>query len=319
MAYDPDFITGHVVPLPIPNQRVTQSAFGGDYVHHLRHSILFNQERGFAFVAAHNIDGAAISSVQFTTRSFRNDPEIQPTSLQVNNDRGYRESATHGLGPNPWDRGHLARRKSLSWGSQALASIAERESDLWSNIAPQHENLHDDAWGSIEDWMLERVENDGQRACIFTGPVFTEDDPEHQNGDDEEPIQIPAGFWKVISVESSGAMRSAGFLVWQRDYDSDQPLPFAPVLEQVRLTTIEVLTGLTFPALRGFDPILFDRQGRSRALIASRARSSLRERFLATRIDGAPQDAISGVERELLMEATSPGTAVITSKRDIVL
>ena len=37
-------------------------------------------------------------------------------------------------------------------------------------------------------------------------------------------------------------MRSAGFLVWQRDYDSEEPLPFEPVLEQVRLTTIEVLT-----------------------------------------------------------------------------
>ena len=283
MAYDPDFIAGHVIPLPTPNQRVRQSAFGGDCIHHLRHSILFNQDRGFAFFSAHNIDGATISPQQFTSRSFKSDPEIQPASLQVDNDRGYRESTAHGFGPNPWDRGHLARRKSLSWGTQSEASIAERESDLWSNIAPQHENLHDDAWGSIEDWMLARVENDGQRACVFTGPVFTEDDPVHQNGDSEEPIQIPAGFWKVISVELSGAMRSAGFLVWQRDYDSDEPLPFAPVLEQVRLTTIEVLTGLTFPALRRFDPILFDSQGRSRAMIASRARSALRSRFLEPR------------------------------------
>lgn len=319
MAYDPNFINGHQIPLPIPNQRISRSVFGGDYIHHLRHSILFNQDRGFAFVSAHNIDGASLSAGQFTTRNFKNDLKIQPASLQVDNDRGYRKSTTHGFGPNPWDRGHLARRKSLSWGSQSQASIAERESDLWSNIAPQHENLHDDAWGNIEDWMLGRIESDGQRACVFTGPVFTDDDPEHKNGDAENPIRIPAGFWKVISVNLSGVMRSAGFLVWQRDYDSDQPLPFSPVLEQVRLTTIEVLTGLTFPTLRGFDPILFDRESRSRSLIASQARSELRKQILETRNSGASPDAMPSVDRGLLMKATAPGTSVISSMRDIIL
>ncbi len=96
------------------------------------------------------------------------------TSYQVDRNRGYRESEGLGFGPNPWDQGHLARRKSLSWGSEEEARIAERESDMWSNIAPQHENLHDDAWGKIEDWMLKRVENDGYHACVFTGPVFTD-------------------------------------------------------------------------------------------------------------------------------------------------
>lgn len=94
---------------------------------------------------------------------------------------------------------------------------------------------------------------------------------------------------------------------------------FSPVLEQVRLTTIEVLTGLTFPALLNFDPTLFDRQGRTRAMIASRARSTLRERLTRPRIERAAQDAIPNLEPELLMDATSPSTAVITSMRDIVL
>ncbi len=316
MPYDPTFITGHVIPLPTPSDWVRASAFGGDYIHHSRHSLLFNQERGFAFVSAHNIDGSTLSSAQYTRRSFKNDPEIQPRSLQVDDDRGYRESASAGLGPNPWDRGHLARRKSLSWGDEADARVAERESDMWSNIAPQHGNFHK-AWGRIEDWMLERVEHDDRRACVFTGLVFTPDDPEHKNGPDEDPIRIPAGFWKVISVELAGAIRSAGFLVWQRDYDSEEPLPFAPVLEQVRLTTIEVLTGLTFPALRRFDPLLFDRQRRPRAQSLSRARETVRRRMMALR--GGALEAAPELDEDLLMEATSPGTAAITSMRDIVL
>ncbi len=317
MPYDPDFIAGQAIPLPTPSDRVSQSAFTGEYIHHLRHSLLFSQDRGFAFVSAHNVDGDSISSSQHTSRSFRHDPQIHPTSLQVDNDRGYRESATNNLGPNPWDRGHLARRKSLSWGTEADASVAERESDLWSNIVPQHENLHDHAWGNIEDWMLERVEDDGgRRACVFTGPVFTDEDPLHKNGANEEPIRIPAGFWKVISIQLDGAMRSAGFLVWQRDYDSDQPLPFAPVLEQVRLTTIEVLTGLKFPALRAFDPLLFDHQTRERTVSTSEARARVRERLWTRR---AGRDGVSDLEEELITQATGPGTAAITSMRDIVL
>lgn len=316
MPYDPEFIAGHAIPLPTPNDRVMASAFEGRYVHHTRHSLLFNEQRGFAFVSANNLDGATLPSSQHTSRSFKNDPKIQPTSLQVDRDRGYRESLELGFGPNPWDQGHLARRKSMSWGDEEVARIAERESDMWSNIVPQHENLHDDAWGKIEDWMLARV--GGDRACVFTGPVFTEDDPEHKNGPEENPIRIPAGFWKVISVELAGAMRSAGFLVWQRDYGSEQPLPFAPVLEQVRLTTIEVLTGLMFPALRLFDPLLFDHQARARAAAISRARETVRKRVMTPRPGEAPVND-SELGENLLIEATSPGTAAITSMRDIVL
>ena len=317
MPYDPDFINGHTIPLPIPNVRVLQSTFGGQYIHHLRHSLLFNQARGFAFVSANNVDGSSLPASQYTRRSFKRDPLIQPFSLQVDRDRGYRESAANQLGPNPWDQGHLARRASMSWGPEAQARIAERESDMWSNIVPQHENLHDDAWGNIEDWMLERVQGQQERACVFTGPVFTADDPSHTNGPNETPINIPAGFWKVISVELGGNMRSAGFLVWQRDYDSDQPLPFAPVLEQVRLTTIEVLTGLTFPALRDFDPLLFHTAAPADAMTTSDARAIVRERLL--RGDAGAGGALDEFGADMVARATRPGTAAITSVRDIVL
>ncbi len=318
MPYDPDFIQGRTIPLPTPSEKVLHTAFGSEYIHHLRYSVLFNQARGFAVVSAHNIDGSSLPAKQYTKRSFKLDPAVKPASLQVDADRGYRESAAKGLGPNPWDQGHMARRASMSWGDEEDAKIAERESDYWTNVAPQHENLHDDAWGSIEDWMLERVQGGGKRACVFTGPVFTDDDPEHKNGPDEKPIRIPAGFWKVISVELGGAMRSAGFLVWQRDYDSEEPLPFSPVLEQVRLTTIEVLTGLTFPALRRFDPLLFDTRARALTPGVGRARELVRTRMLRG-IAAAPRGEIAGISADEAVRATAPGTAAITGPRDIVL
>ena len=316
MPYNPEFIVGNVIPLPTPNNRVLNSAFGGGYINHSRHSILFNQERGFAFISAHNIDGETLSSIQHTRRKFKFDPKIKPRTFQVDRDRGYRESQDGVFGPNPWDQGHLARRKSLSWGNQDEASKAELESDYWSNIVPQHGNLHDDAWGKIEDWMLEHIEKGGRRACVFTGPVFTPDDPNHKNGPNEIPIRIPAGFWKVITIKLNGQLRSAGFLIWQRDYNSDSPLDFAPVLEQVRLTTIEVLSGLTFPALRGFDPLLFNNEVIKRNRRISTAREDLRGRMKTTFEFGIEELELSN---ELLFEASAPGTAVITSMRDIVL
>lgn len=318
MSYDPYFIEGEEIPLPVANNRVLGSAFGGDYVHHSRHSVLLNQDRGFAFVSAHNMDGNQILPAQVSDRQFRHDPQVTPEELQVDNERGYLESRTRGFGPNPWDRGHLARRKSLSWGNEDEARVAELESDFWTNIAPQHEKLHDTAWGPIEDWVLERVQGSGQRACVFTGPVFTEDDPVHKNGKNEAPIQIPAGFWKVITVKLNGRMRSAGFLIWQRDYDHKEPLSFAPLLEQVRLTTIEVLTGLAFPALRLFDPLIFDQETRSRILNISTSRAVLRHRALSKSTPPLTE-SLAGLDDALIFQATQSGNTIITDKRDILL
>ena len=251
MPYDPDFIPGERVDFPILSDRVRHSALAlGEVVDHSRFSLVFNQVRGFAAVTAHNIDGATLLPAQVTDRDFELDPKIKPDFLQVDNDRGYRN--------NPWDRGHMVRRKSMSWGDRDEAGRAELESDYYSNICPQHTTLHSRSWGKIEDWMLDRAE-EGQRACVFTGPIFTDEDPLITNSEGQTPVRIPAGFWKIISVKSSGMLRSAAFLVWQRDYDSAQPLPFSPVLEQVRITTIEILTGLAFPNLRRFDPLLFER------------------------------------------------------------
>lgn len=250
MGYKPNFIDGHEVPLPTPSTRLITDAYAdGEYIHHSKYSLLFNEKRGFAFCAAHNIDSKTMAKEQLSSRSFKADPKITPKSIQVLNEQGYKN--------NSWDRGHLARRKSMSWGTtDDEIKTAELESDFYSNIAPQHENLHDDAWGEIEDWMLDKVHLNAKRACVFTGPVMTPDDPTYQaNGRDV--IQIPMGFWKVVVIPDGPDIKSASFLVWQRDYDNDVPLVFSPILEQVRLTTIEVLTGLDFHGLSRKDALLF--------------------------------------------------------------
>lgn len=267
MGYDPDFLGGDPVPLPQLSDRLRGVALdGGAPIDHTRFSVIFHRDRGLAISAAHTIDGASLLPEGHIERRdrFRFDTSVD-RSLQIDDARGYRR--------NPWDRGHLARRRSLHWGDETEARQADSESYFWTNIAPQHERLHDTAWGPIEDWMLDRAETGRQRAAVFTGPVMTADDPFHQNAPDEEPFQVPAGFWKIVVIPHNGARTVASFLVWQRDHDSDQPVTFAPYLEQVRLTTIEFLTGLSLPALRPLEPQRFEAPARRGA--ARRPRPAL--------------------------------------------
>lgn len=251
MSYDQDFLGGDSIPLPDLSARLaTQAHDQGNPIDHTRFSIIFHATRALAICTAHNIDGATLLAEGVIPRDdrFRLDREVD-RDLQLDNDRGYRN--------NPWDRGHLVRRRSLHWGDQQEAETADNESYFWTNIAPQHERLHDTAWGPIEDWMLNIADAADQRAAVFTGPIMTEDDPFHQNGDNEIPFQVPAGFWKLIVITHQGERTIAAFLVWQRDFDSPHPVSFSPFLEQVRLTTVEFLTGLSFPQMRHLDPLQF--------------------------------------------------------------
>ncbi len=270
MPYDPNMIAGFPVPMPTLGERVRDVAFnGGVAVDHTRFSLCFNQERGFAIFTAHNIDGASILPEGEIPRRdrFRLDPDV-PRHLQVDNDRAYRN--------NPWDRGHLVRRRALHWGARAEAEQADSESFFWTNIAPQHENLHDAAWGSIEDWLFDVADDAARKACVFTGPVMTPEDPVRVNRPGETAVRIPAGFWKIIALKHQQALRAAAFLTWQRDFHHDEPVAFDPILEQVRITTIEYLTGLDFEPLRVADPLQFgariERVGARRRVAAASAR-----------------------------------------------
>lgn len=253
MPYDPEFIPGETVPLPTLGPTLADVAFAnGVPIDHSRFSIIMHGTRGLAICTAHTIDGATLMPKGSIPRdkNFKLDP-IAPRPIQTDNDKGYSGR------DNPWDRGHLVRRRSMHWGDRDEAVAADEESFYWTNIAPQHETLHDKAWGRIEDWMLEHTHGGNGRAAVFTGPILSPDDPTIINKPGEEPFQIPAGFWKVIAVKPDGLLRAAGFLVWQRDFDKEKPVAFAPYLEQVRITTLEFITGLSFGELRDRDPLQF--------------------------------------------------------------
>lgn len=257
MGYQPNFIDGVVLDLPelLPGTR--QAALNdGTPIDYTHHSIVFNEQRGFAVYAAHNVSGAELVS-GIDRRSFTLDPAV-PRELQVDDSRGYRGFPTKD--DNPWDAGHLARRVDLHWPSRSIALDAERDSAHWTNLAPQHKSLNRGSWRKIEDWLLQLGSSDEPRMSVFTGPVFTASDMEWRNHPDEVPIRIPAGYWKVAVLKRERRLRAVAFLIWQtdvhpsrEDFDANS---FDPVLEQVRVLTVEHLAGLSFgETIRQADPL----------------------------------------------------------------
>ena len=200
MGYDPSFIPGHQIPLPTLDSALRPELFNhGQPIEDTRFSIIFNEQRGFAHLTAHNIDGTTIVPAGTIERkSFVFDPPV-PRAIQIDNDRGYHDNA--------WDRGHLVRRRSLHRGNVQAAVKADRESSYWTNIAPQHETLHSHAWGKIEDLMFAIAQDPLRQAAVFQAPVLTPHDVPFQNKPNESPFQLPAGFWKIVVMSARGFSR----------------------------------------------------------------------------------------------------------------
>lgn len=255
MPYDDNFLSGVTVPLPTLLPAVADQAFdGGQPLEYTHHSIVFNEQRGLAIYAAHNVLSERVRPIK--RKGFTLDPLVD-RKLQIDNDRGYRL--------NPWDAGHLARRIDVHWPDKATAEQAERDTSRWTNIAPQHGELNQGPWKEIEDWLLTLADDNAKRMSVFTGPVFTLTDMEWTNAEGELPIRIPSGYWKIGLLQHAGQLKAAAFLIWQNDVhptvDDFDPDDFNPTLEQVRVLTIEHLTGLSFGDLvRAADPLEFGTQ-----------------------------------------------------------
>jgi len=111
------------------------------------------------------------------------------------------------------DRGHMVRREDPNWGENA--SQADSDTFHYTNAAPQHSRLNQgkQLWQGLENYILDNSRTHGFKACVFTAPVFADDDPVLE----EEKARMPLG------------RNSFGKLYWM-------PKPrTGPVLLQLRL------------------------------------------------------------------------------------
>ncbi len=245
-GYDPDFLNIHAPPpqLTLSQKRDAVNFGRAQMIPYTHFSVCLSAKRRLARFVAWNIDGARKVVVGRT--GFRLDPRI-PADAQLG-DELYANNAL--------DRGHIARRADLTWGTVAEARQANSDSFFFTNIAPQHEGFNQSSrmglWGRLENLVLEQAEAQNLKISVIGGPVFANDDPEYRTA------LLPRQFWKLIAYAGTdGALRAACFLLSQSDLLTDlEVLDFDPLrIFQISVTELSSRTDLDFSAYVAADII----------------------------------------------------------------
>nr|WP_283247964.1 DNA/RNA non-specific endonuclease [Nocardioides coralli] len=219
-----------------------------DYVHF---SLQLNTERRLAWWVAWNIDGRRLFSADGIHRvDFRADDRLSD-ELQTLNDL-YLD--------NHLDRGHIARRADLLWGTLPEALAGNRDSFFYTNITPQmrdfNQSRRDGVWGLLENAVLELDKIESRRVTLFGGPVLAASDPVYRGR------QIPKDHWKVVAYAVGGQVQFRCFVLSQ-DLNPDriETMDYLDEFKthQVTLTDLEMRTGLQFESLRSHDDGLLAR------------------------------------------------------------
>jgi endonuclease G len=197
-------------------------------------SLSLSKSRRFARWVAWNIDGASMKRISRNGIDFIKDPRI-PADVQTGDEL---------YSGNRLDRGHLARRADLLWGSLPEADRANRDSFYFTNITPQMDDFNQSSkngvWGRIEDAVFADVDVDDLRVSAFGGPVLQDDDRAYRG------TLLPREYWKIITFMEHGQLKSRAFLLTQ-NLNQIEALELDEFrVFQVAITEIEERTNLSF-------------------------------------------------------------------------
>jgi endonuclease G len=247
VGYKEDFLgeaSGHRVPLPglsgDRNTDVTKVKGTRDNLLRYTHfSIKMSASRRMCHFAAVNIDGEASANVR-RANQWAFDPRI-PVDAQIGDEL---------YAGNDLDRGHMVRRLDPVWGDEA--NVANADTFVFTNAAPQHARLNRQTWNDLEDHILTNTKAHGLKATVLTGPVFADDDPEFRD------VPLPQQFWKVVAVVNSdnNKLHATAYVLSQKDLISDLEFVFGQFRTfQLPIAELEERTGLSFGKLSNFDPL----------------------------------------------------------------
>jgi endonuclease G len=238
-GYDPGFLAKRI-DAPQLNAAIKDDAVllgGSEVIHYTHFSLALSESRCFAYWVAWNIDGASLKRLSRNGIKFGKDPRLDD-DVQIGNEL---------YEANRLDRGHIARRADLLWGSPAEAKQANLDSFFYTNITPQMDDFNQSSkgglWGQLEDAVFADVEVDDLKVSAFGGPVFQDDDRLFRD------VQIPREYWKVIAFSENGHLKARAFLLTQNlnqleALELDEFRVF-----QVNLSEIEERCRLRFPAV----------------------------------------------------------------------
>lgn len=233
MPFDPLFLE---VPIRVPETSDPDAPLL-DYQHF---SVRMNRARRLAWWVAWNIDGRRLfPEIGRAGQRFRLDDRL-PADEQTG-EAVYAD--------NPLDRGHIARRADLLWGTLSEAKAANRDSFYFTNITPQMADFNQSGrggvWGELENGVLEFDGLADRRVSLFAGPVLADDDPLYR-----DLVHLPRDHWKVVIYRLEDRLRVRAFVLRQ----DLEPLPETRFLDrfrtyQVAIDDLAARTGLVFPGL----------------------------------------------------------------------
>jgi endonuclease G len=236
-GYQSDFLgSDKSVPLPTPGTKhsVLPVDFEKNALPYTHFSIVMSKTRRLAIVAAENIDGALKIKLK------RRDKWGYDPRLTEKQQLGHHDF----YGPQPFDKGHLVRRENPGWGTtEAEAQLGEDDSFIYTNAAPQMPGLNQKTWLSLENYVLDNTRTHGFKVCVFTGPVFRDDDPTY------EDVQVPLEFWKVVVALDADTkeLLTSAYLLSQESIMPTEGFRFGPFKTyQVPITHIEKEAGIKF-------------------------------------------------------------------------
>ncbi|MCH1883283.1 DNA/RNA non-specific endonuclease [Agrococcus sp. ARC_14] len=234
LGYDPAFL-GEQVAAPTPVRDADAPVL--DSMHF---TVTMHTERRLAWSVAWNVDGLRFfPNIPRARRFFADDrlPLDEQTTEAVYAD-------------NDLDRGHLARRADLLWGTLADAKQANLDSFCFTNISPQmagfNQSSRGGVWGELEDGVLDMEELVDRRISVFGGPVLADDDPHYR-----DLVQVPRDHWKAVVYRVGDALRSKAFLLTQ-DLDGLRTA-YLDAFDtfELSLDDLAARTGLDFAGLPG--------------------------------------------------------------------
>ena len=255
-GYQVDFLGDGELRVPLPRlneiqaRDVVESADGEKLLNYRHFSVLLSKRRKLAYYSAANLDGS----------DMRRPPRVSQFKLDPRLDEE-QQAGEELYARNDLDRGHLIRRLDPCWGSIDEAKQANRDSNFFPNIGPQHKDLNRKVWLDLEDHVLSNTDDENAKISVFVGCVFDEDDPPHR----DTGIKVPMGFWKVVASTTQTRrgrhtvpeLQAQAFIFFQDHLveDSDLELIFGGVegVQQITLVELERITGLDFGVLRDAD------------------------------------------------------------------
>jgi endonuclease G len=248
VGYNPAFLPAQLVEIPVPAERAVEDDYAptkaGEPVRHYTHfSLAMSAARRFCRWVAWNVDGNGLQQLTRNGIEFELDDAYEPKD-QVDNDL---------YANNPLDRGHIARRADLLWGSREEAEQANLDSFFFTNITPQLDDFNQSRlhglWGELENAIYADIDVDDLRISVFGGPIFKDTDMHFRE------ILVPRSFWKVIAYVETGALKAKAFVLTQDDLEAKlESLGLEQFkVYQVTLTDLSARTRLDYGQLAQAD------------------------------------------------------------------